>query len=288
MIRYRLLSAGVLIPIVLGVTCLGGVWFLGLVMIALTLAGYEYTVLLKRRDDHPALVPVLAIIWLFILDAAFPQAQLLRPGLTMFVLGTLTWAIIRYERGCTAALIDWAWTNAGGLYLGWLGAHFILLRNAGLPLELWPAPAHGEGTWWTALALGTAWLGDTGAYFIGRTWGKHKISPLVSPNKTWEGYVGGGVTATVSGVVVTLLLQLIASALGRSTTLTTGHGLILGALIGLLSPLGDLGESLIKRHAGVKDSSRLIPGHGGLLDRIDSLLWAGAIAFYYAIWAARL
>jgi phosphatidate cytidylyltransferase len=114
------------------------------------------------------------------------------------------------------------------------------------------------------------------------------MSPRVSPNKTWEGWGGGIVLGVVGGVAVTVLIRAIASALGQPTLLTLWHGLALSALIALLSPLGDLGESLIKRHGGAKDSSLLVPGHGGMFDRIDSLLWAAVIGYYYATWIAHM
>jgi phosphatidate cytidylyltransferase len=289
MLRYRLLSAGVLIPIVLGLTYLGGVWFLGLALVALTLAGCEYASLLKHQEDGPSPIFATVTIWLFVLDASFPQARLLRPGLTLAVLGTLTWAIVRYERGHAGAVADWAWTSAGGLYLGWMGAHFVLLRDVGTaPRGTFLAPVQGEGLWWAALALSATWLADTGAYFAGRAWGREKMSPLVSPSKTWAGYAGGVAFGTLGGAGVAVLVRAIALALGHTTVMTMGDGLALGALIALLSPLGDLGESMIKRHAGAKDSSQLIPGHGGMFDRIDSLLWAAVIAYYYAVWIAHL
>jgi len=288
MIRSRLLSAAVLIPLILGLTWWGGLWFLGLVLLVLTLSGYEYAQLLSHADGGPSPAWVVGAIWLFVLDAAFPQRQLLKPGLTLFLLGTLTWAVLRYDRGHASAVSDWAWTVAGSLYLGWVGAHFVLLRDISmLPHENLLAPAQGEGLWWTTLALSIAWLGDSGAYLVGQRWGRHKLSYLVSPLKTWEGFAGGVVWATVSGVAISALIRVISPFLGPATHLTIRDGLALGMLIGLLSPLGDLAESLIKRQAGAKDSGHLIPGHGGMFDRIDSLLWAAVITFYYAAWVAH-
>jgi len=288
MIRNRLLSALILVPVVLGLTYLGGAWFLGLVLLVLTLAGREYANLLKHQDGGPSAVFVIAIIWVFVLDAHFFNGRLLRPGLSACVLGMLAWAIVRYERGHESAAMDWAWTAAGGLYVGWTGAHFVLLRDLNAPSQInLLAPAHGEGLSWAILALAVAWLSDTGAYIVGRARGRRKLSPHVSPLKTWEGYAGGVVCATLSGFVVVALIRFLAPLLGESTTLSLWEGGALGLLVSVFAPLGDLGESMIKRHAGAKDSGQLIPGHGGMFDRLDSLLWAAVIAFYYASWVAR-
>ena len=287
MIRNRLLSVVVLIPVVLGVTYVGGFWFLGLALLALTLAGYEYVNLIKRNGQGPSLAWVLLTTWLFVLDATFPQVRLFRLALTASLLGVMAWAVVRYERKHPTVVVDWAWTLAGGLYLGWMGAHFVLLRQVGLRDD-WSALAHGDGLWWTTLTLGAIWLTDTGAYFAGRAWGRDKMSPLVSPAKTWAGYVGGIVTGTLGGVGVALLIQSLAPLLGHPTAITIGDGLGLSALVSMLAPLGDLGESMLKRHAGVKDSGRLIPGHGGMFDRIDSLLWAAVIGYYYVLWIAQV
>ena len=288
MLRNRVLSAAVLIPLILGLTFGGGFWFLGLVLLVLTLSGYEYAQLLSHSDGGPSAAWVMGAIWLFVLDAAFPERQWLKPGLTLFLLGTLTWAVLRYDRGHAHAVLDWAWTVAGSLYLGWFGAHFVLVRDMGmLPRASLLAPAHGEGLWWTTLALSIAWLDDTGAFLIGQRWGRHKLSRLVSPLKTVEGFAGGVVWAVAGGVAISALIQIISPFWGPVTRITLWDGLALGLLIGFLSPLGDLAESLIKRHAGAKDSGNLIPGHGGMFDRIDSLLWAAVIVFYYAAWVGR-
>ncbi len=289
MFRNRLLSAGVLIPVVLGLTYLGGMWFLGLALFVLMLAGLEYANLLKRDGEGPSRVFVVVVTWLFVLDVSFPQARLFRFALTVALLGTLVWALVRFEREHIDSVADWAWTLAGSLYLGWMGAHFVLLRSVGLaPGNPWLNLGQGEGLWWTALALSSTWLADTGAYFAGRAWGRQKMSPLASPSKTWAGFGGGVVLGTLGGAGVAMLLRLVAGTLGQMTVMTIWDGLALGALVSSLSPLGDLGESMLKRYAGAKDSGRLIPGHGGMFDRIDSLLWTAVIAFYYAIWIARL
>ena len=132
-----------------------------------------------------------------------------------------------------------------------------------------------QGVAWIFLALAIPWLGDTGAYFAGRAFGKHKLYELISPKKTIEGYVGGIITATLGVLVIRSL------ALSQLSPLDC---VIIGLIIGTAAVLGDLAESLLKRAFGVKDSGRIMPGHGGLLDRIDSLLFVLPLLYGYALW----
>jgi phosphatidate cytidylyltransferase len=124
-------------------------------------------------------------------------------------------------------------------------------------------------------------LADSGAYFVGQAWGQRKLAPALSPGKTWEGYLAGVITGAV---LTSLLASLWRVGAGDGTTLSAVHGLILGGLIAIVAPLGDLAVSMIKRHVGAKDSSDLIPGHGGALDRVDSIVWAAVIGYYYLQW----
>jgi phosphatidate cytidylyltransferase len=122
---------------------------------------------------------------------------------------------------------------------------------------------------------------DSGAYLVGSAWGRRKLAPTLSAGKTWEGYVAG---AIVGGSMTALLASLWRAWAGAGTTVSSVHGLILGLLIAILAPLGDLAISMIKRQAGVKDSGQLFPGHGGALDRVDSILWTAVIGYYYVLW----
>ncbi|MBN2798749.1 MAG: phosphatidate cytidylyltransferase [Deltaproteobacteria bacterium] len=149
------------------------------------------------------------------------------------------------------------------LGLGWVGgflAFLPLLRELGLG--------------WVFLALVIPWLGDTGGYFSGRAFGKHKMYPKLSPKKTWEG-LAGGLTLTVAGVFALRYLVL--------DVLSPVDAVVLGLVLGAMAALGDLAESLLKRAYGVKDSGRFMPGHGGLLDRIDSLLFVAPLLYAYAV-----
>lgn len=150
---------------------------------------------------------------------------------------------------------------AGVLYVPLLGS-------------LWPLLKHHFGPGWLCLTLALAFLSDTGAYAFGRLWGKHKLYPAVSPGKTWEGSLGG----LVGGCVATL-------GFGHFTLvpeLSFTHALVLGVLGSLAGQAGDLFESMLKRGYGVKDSGALLPGHGGMLDRVDALLFVGPVVYYFA------
>jgi phosphatidate cytidylyltransferase len=208
----------------------------------------------------------IGMVWLFLLDAYRPTWGLLQPGIALVVLCSLTWYVFHRQDSPVA---DWSLTVTGGLYLGLCGACLIKLRDV------------PEGLWWTMTVLPAIMLADSGAYFVGQAWGQHKLAPMLSPGKTWEGYLAGVIT----GVVLTALLAALwRVGAGDGTMLSAVHGLILGGLIAIVAPLGDLAVSMIKRQVDVKDSSDLIPGHGGALDRVDSIMWAAVIGYYYLQW----
>jgi phosphatidate cytidylyltransferase len=157
-------------------------------------------------------------------------------------------------------LSAWLWAVAGALYFGALAAHFILLREA------------ANGRDWLFFVVLVVWITDTGAYFVGRAIGRHKLAPAVSPGKTIEGAIG----SFVAGFAAVFGLEA-AFDLGLAVEHRMGLGLILPPVI----MLGDLAESALKRSLGIKDSSGLVPGHGGIADRLDSLLFAVPVAYYY-------
>jgi phosphatidate cytidylyltransferase len=158
------------------------------------------------------------------------------------------------------------------LYLGWIGAYFLSLR--GLP----------EGNWWVLTILPAVWIADSGAYFFGRRFGAHKLSPRLSPKKTWEGYWGGVVAGTLGGALLAYTWSFFT---GPASQITPLRGALIGFVLSIVTTLGDLGESMFKRQVGVKDSGKLLPGHGGMFDRIDSWLWAAVIGFYLVTWLIR-
>jgi len=158
----------------------------------------------------------------------------------------------------------WGLNVSASLYTSLLPAYMILLRNG------------KDGLWWMGAALTGTWVFDTGAYVIGRTWGRKRLWPAVSPGKTWAGTIGGIVLAAA-------LCLATVKVLGLSYPQAIG----LGALIAVLAQLGDLVESAIKRQVGVKDSGSFLPGHGGILDRIDGLLFSTVGVYYFALLVAK-
>ena len=266
MLRTRVLSAFVLIPIVGWSVWRGDWWLFACVLLATGLAGHEFGQLMRRADFAPSTIFILATVVICLLDAQLPTLDLALPGLTWILILSISWQLFQAQRPAPTA--DWAVTIAGGLYLGWLAAHMIRLRM--MP----------DGLDWGILALLVTWGNDTAAYLVGNAWGRHKLWPRLSPRKTWEGVLGGTVGSLLTGAGVGFLAMHWLGVIGPV------HGLMVGLLASVVGPFGDLAISMMKRHAQVKDSSHIIPGHGGFLDRTDSLLFVVVAAYYYATWFA--
>src|SRR5574341_501479 len=261
-----------LIPTALAVVASGGpIYLLGILLI-FALAALEYAHLFRTGGQRPALPLVVGGVLALIVAQQFPA---LNPDGLLFgliILAALTWHQIDYERGAAASGTDLAITVGGIFYLGWLGTYFIALR------ALRP-----DGLWWLITTVTAVWLADTGAYTIGRAFGKHPMAPRLSPKKTWEGFAGGVLGGALGAGVLSVFWHLGAAYDAPQTALTWQTGVLLGALIGALSPLGDLGISMLKRQIGVKDSGHLIAGHGGALDRMDSWLVAVPVGYYFVL-----
>ncbi len=265
MLRERILVSMIILPLAGLVIGLGG-WVFALAIAAiLSIAAWEFWRMVRSGDFQPSPVLVIGGVALmalmrFLFD--FTGSQF---GASLMILLTMAVCIRGYELSRNQSASDFAITLAGIFYLGWIGSYLISLR--GLP----------GGEWWTLTALPAIWAADGGAFFIGRAFGRHQLSPRVSPKKTWEGYLGG----IVVGVIITALL---ASAWHlRAPAITLEKGALIGLVVSVLAPVGDLGESMLKRQFGVKDSSNLLPGHGGFMDRIDSTLWAAVIGYYLIV-----
>ncbi len=241
---------------------LGGVFYHAMMIILLAGAAWELGGMFRRQGMQASPAVMAAAV------ASLLGAHLLWPGaewhlLAAWVMFLSAWYLYAYESGAEQAASDLAAVLGGVVYLGVLGGYLLDLRA--LP----------DGLWWFFLVLPIVWVADSGAYFVGSRWGRHKLSPRLSPKKTWEGYWGGVAT----GLLLAVLLGGYYAASGR-LALLWWQAALLGAVVSTLAPLGDLTESLFKRQAQVKDSGRVFPGHGGFFDRIDSWLWAAALGYW--------
>ncbi len=255
----RIIVAAVLLPVVLGVAYLGGWWMFALLAVGALLALHEFW-LLARAHAPLSLAGYIGVA-LTLLGAQLGGFEWMIGG----VLATLPLAfalkiVSRTRQAPTTAVST---TVLGAVWIG-LGLAFLILLRA--------VPDKGRLLLFTVLLA--VWAGDTLAYLGGRLLGRHKMAPSTSPGKTWEGFVFG----TAATIFVTFV------ALYKQHYLSIGHSIELGVVLAIAAPLGDLFESLMKRDAGVKDSGRLLGGHGGMLDRLDAFLFA-APAAYFAILA---
>jgi phosphatidate cytidylyltransferase len=269
MLVKRLLVTIILLPIGLVAILLGGWYLTALVVIFMCLAAWEYSSLFHSGSLQPASILVVVGTLILLIGRQINGFESAAWMISLVILLAMTYHLVAYERGRDQAGTDFAVTVAGVLYIGWLGAYFISLRN--LP----------EGKWWILVVLPAVWSADAGAYFIGKRFGRHLLCPRLSPKKTWEGYLGGII---VSVLLTTLFAALWQVSAGLNSAITPVRGTIMGLVMGIFPTLGDLGESMIKRQMGVKDSGKVLPGHGGAFDRIDSWLWAVVIGYYMILW----
>lgn len=275
MFRQRLLVAVILLPLGIYLITLGGLPFTLLILVFLGVAAWEYAGLFKAggfRPSTPVMVAgVIAVLLGRHANASgdpFAWDSLI---LSAFAILAMTVHLVDYERGAKFSGTDFAITVSGGVYLGFVGGYL-------LPLRTMPG-----GLWWFLTVLPIVWFADSGAYFLGKRFGRRPFSPRLSPKKTWEGYLGGILFGAGGGALMPVILQATTS---QAIAPTPVAGALLGAVLAVVVPLGDLGQSMIKRQAGIKDSSNLLPGHGGFFDRIDSWIWAAVIGYYLVGWLA--
>ena len=261
----RLLTAAVLIPIVLAVLWAPALklGFIAIVAVFAYAGGREYYLLAKAKNHNPeAGIGALACAAL----AASGWWHDLYVVLLVFFVFVMLVAWLHIVRG-HPSMDDLAVTVFGLVYIGLIAAHFVLLHQI---------PELGPGL--VTMTLAAIALSDTGGYFAGKAFGRHKMAPRVSPGKTWEGSAGGFVLAGVGMVVIYCILQY--TQTDSLPDWTWMRYVIVGLVLAAAGQVGDLVESMLKRDAGVKDSGALLPGHGGVLDRCDGFLFAAPVMYY--------
>jgi len=268
----RAISAAVLVPVLLVVLLFGGYVFAAFVAIITAIAAVEVFRLFRSAGSAPFAALGTALALVVVLDAAFPEvfegSGMLLAGVGIVLVGVASFTKIDPRDG----LQSWMATVFGALYVSLLA--FLIRLGMAAPPVPGDAPLSllGPERGWVLLLILAVWSYDTGAFLVGKNLGRTHFLTHISPAKTVEGVVGG---VLASSLVVALMLW----ALGQDPR----HAIVLGPLTALAAQAGDLAESVIKRAAGAKDSGTLIPGHGGMLDRVDSFLFAAPIMTLYVI-----
>jgi phosphatidate cytidylyltransferase len=261
----RILSTAVLLPVFVWILLGAPAWVFTLMVVTVgMLANWEFTRMFERAG-----VPVLrdaGLIWGGLVTLAFVRPDRAGAAFAVVVIGLL---VASLDRG-SAGPARWqrvAVTLLGVCYVNWLLGHTISLRA--LP----------DGVHWVLLLVWVTWLGETAAYAVGSLIGRHKLAPRISPGKTVEG--------AVAQLVASLLAALTAGG-WLFPALVLRDAIVVGLLLGVLGQVGDLVESALKRSVGTKDTGQVIPGHGGILDRIDGLLFNAPALFYYVTYGRAL
>lgn len=263
----RLVTAGLGIPLFLGLLYAGGWWWAGLVLLLTALASWEMGSLLRAvspvtSTPSRALLTAGGVLFVILAYTSDGLPPLLWSPLALgLLLVAFVREIVRPER---APMHGVGGTLFGALYPGALLAHLVLLRALPYGFE------------WVLLLTLATWASDSAAFFVGNAWGRHRLAPTLSPNKTWEGALGGLAGGAVAGAL-----------LAAFTSVSFGFALGAGLVISAAGQIGDLAASALKRQAKVKDTGAILPGHGGILDRFDSLVFASAVLYYGLLLSGR-
>ena len=274
----RFISAVIGIPIILIIAFVGLPWLSVLVAIIACLGTLEFYRMAEKMGARPAVL--LGITWSLSFTLSAHGYDWMTSWIALGgVIVTLSWHQIGrlsnvqlFARiGVTSLgfrhdLVSWFYTTAGAFYVGWTLSLLLLLRQEINGLE-----------WFLVVILGT-FTTDTGAFLTGKALGKRLLAPDISPNKTVEGAIGGFLTGATAVVLLAYSLNLNISIL---------ESIVLGAMIGISAQMGDLIESKLKRAAGVKDAGHIIPGHGGILDRVDSIVLVIVVVYHFFVWTIK-
>lgn len=252
-----------MVPVIWACTYYGGLAFLGLILCFALLSINEFYRLMMKRGHVPAFWLGNVITIFFIVFAYYSISRDWAPAHSAIftisaIFALMAGVFLKREKD---NIVDIALTLLGIVYIGWFFSYFLFIRNM---------TEHGGYLFFMML---TIWANDVVAYLVGSKFGRHKLAPAISPKKTIEGAVAGFVVCLIAAGIFSWIAKL-----------PLYHALVLGAIIGVVAILSDLIESLIKRDAGAKDSSNLVPGHGGVLDRMDSFILTAPVVYYYLVW----
>jgi len=275
-LTQRVLTAVFGVPVLLFVFYRGGLLFLLLILFIISLGQFEFFRLLETKGVSSD--RAFAVMSSVVLAAAayFGYLQFLA---VFTVLMVIAFVLQFRKEDLSKVIVELGTTLTGIIYLGWFLSHAILLRN----LDHHPGirdyaetvqRTKDVGFFYVVFVVACTFLNDTGAYFVGKWKGEKRLIPSISPGKTVEGTIGGIISSTITGGVVNLIFK---------SPLEYSWAFLFGFIIGVVAVLGDLVESLIKRSVGAKDSGTILPGHGGVLDRFDSLIIVFPVSYYFVL-----
>ena len=265
MLKQRVLSALVFVPIFFGLAYLGGLVFDIFMVLILSIAAFEYVRMMKHGGYQVSPVLMISAILGLLLCQILEATDLLIYVLVALVAVFGVYALVKYEQDDKQALQSLAIQIFGIFFIGILGGIAISLNHI-----------QPHGTFWMLASIALVWLVDSGAYLVGSRFGKTAVLPKLSPKKSLEGFIGGLGFGAVFGYLIGLIVQ------SFMPELSPLKGAMFGFSMGFVAFFGDALMSLLKRTMNVKDTGSILPGHGGILDRLDSMLWAFALGLLFA------
>ena len=270
----RILTALVAVPILLVLFYFGGLPFIVLIEAVMVVGINEYFNMAEKRGL--ATQRAMGIVSVLVLGGLAATAHLDLMALALTVIVLLILGNQLRNTDLSTAISGSATTVFGVIYIGWLLSHAMLLRFPPAAVKA----DHGDlGLFFIVLAIAGTFLADAGAYFIGRAFGRRKIYPLISPGKSWEGAVGGMIFGTLGLAATVLVFN--RWILPAPSGMSAWWCFLLGPILVPASIAGDFFESMLKRDCGLKDSGSIVPGHGGIMDRLDSILFAVPVVYYF-------
>ena len=260
----RIIVSAIAIPLILAACIIGGIPFLIFVVGIALISFWEFSELVKNKNANTNFILGAVTVLTIILNVYFNFIDFF----ALVILASVVILLYELFRNSGSAILNIGSTFLGIFYLGLFSSTILLLREFYADQEM----LYSEGGYLIISIMVAIWICDSAAFFLGSAFGKHKLFPRVSPNKSWEG--------AIAGFIFAILAMIAAKALVLDS-LTLFDSVVIGIIVGTIGQIGDLVESLIKRDAGVKDSSSLIPGHGGIFDRFDSLFLTAPTVYLY-------